>query len=216
MKKLNQQGLFCSIEGTDGAGKSTQISLMYDYLTELGYPVVKFREPGGTSVGELVRGILLNEQMDPLTELLLFTASRIELIKTKIVPALEENKIVLCDRFVDSTYAYQGCGRGLKQDVLQLESLINQYVHVDHTLYLDVGVDKGNERLRQTGKAADRFESEGSTFFEDIRVGFQERLKSYPERITYINAEEDLDTVSKRVKTWIDEVLIPRYLAKSS
>lgn len=203
------KGKLISLEGLDGCGKTTQIQYMRDYLIDKGFDVLTIREPGGSEVGERIRSILLHTEMESLTELMLFTSSRMELITRQIVPALQQGKVVLADRFIDSSYAYQGSGRGLKQSVVYLEKLVRQYVTLDHTLYFDVSVVTTLERLEFTGKKADRFESEGSSFKQRVKQGFEDRLLEEPDRFTIIDADRSLVDVTQQVKQWMDNSFIP-------
>lgn len=203
------KGKLITIEGSDGAGKTTQIAYLEEYLIAKGYDVVRIREPGGTEVGEKIRDILLHCDMDPMTELMLFTSSRMEIITKKILPSLRLGKVVLADRFIDSTFAYQGCGRNLRHCVVYLEQLVREYVNIDHTLYFDVSQETSEKRMKDSGKTLDRLDSESSLFKQKVRQGFQERAVKESDRIVEFNAEGSVQSVRQQVEKWIDRVFIP-------
>jgi dTMP kinase len=203
------KGKLISLEGLDGSGKTTQIQYMQDYLTQKGFDVTTIREPGGTAVGEKIRDVLLHSEMDPMTELMLFTSSRMEIITQRIIPSLQQGKVVLADRFIDSTYAYQGSGRGLTNSVIYLERLIREYVEVDYTLYFDVSVELSIERLKKAGKALDRIDSQTPEFKKRVKQGFEDRLLNEPKRITMIQADSPEINVSQQIKHWLDRSFIP-------
>ena len=169
-----KKGKFITIDGVEGAGKSTQIAFICDYLHRKGIDVVKTREPGGTDLGEKIRSLLLgldNEGMHSDTELLLMFSARNELIQNKIKPALAEGKWVVSDRFTDASFAYQGGGRLLNLDrISELESWVQGKFQADLTLLLDVGVDIGMTRI-ESRKSKDRIEKEEREFFERVKIG---------------------------------------------
>ena len=204
------QGKFITFEGTEGAGKSTQIRLLAEKLRDLGREVVHVREPGGTPAGEQIRDVLkdpdLAGQLSPEAELLLVSASRTELVRRVIQPALEEGKVVLCDRYIDSTFAYQGYGRGLDQKrMADIVAYSIDGIRPDITLLLDIplatSLSRRAEREKEGGKesAADRFEQSGDSFFNRVEQGFRDLAEREPDRIQLINGEGDPTEVSDRI-----------------
>lgn len=193
-----QRGKFLTIEGTEGVGKSTNLIFVRDWLLEHGIEVVVSREPGGTPLAEEIRGLLLakrDEKVDETAELLLVFAARAQHLQQVIKPALERGSWVLCDRFTDATYAYQGGGRGLNTAIIaQLESLVQGEIKPDLTLILDIDVERGLNRARQRGEL-DRFESEAISFFERVRSAYRERAEAAPERYALVDAGQALPAV---------------------
>ena len=186
------QGIFITFEGSDGSGKSTQFRLFSEYLKENGHDVVLTREPGGTAISEKIRSIILdpiNKEMDPMTEALLFASSRAQHVEQLIRPSLEEGKIVLCDRFMDSSIAYQGYGRGLGDCV----RIINEYaiggLQPDITFYLDLDPDAGRRRNINAGKT-DRMEQEKMDFHRRVYNGYRELSEIYKDRFVCIDASQ--------------------------
>ncbi|MCS4503331.1 Thymidylate kinase [wastewater metagenome] len=196
-------GRFITIEGLEGAGKTTAMDTVRDWLIERGLEPVMTREPGGTPVGEAVRGLLLNHDyhgMTAETEALLVFAARAEHVARVIRPALAEGQWVVSDRFTDASYAYQGGGRGLGEArIAELERWVQQGLRPDLTLYLDLPVEQGRERA-SARSAPDRFESEGGTFFERARAVYRRRCAEHPERMRLIDASADTDTVQRRIR----------------
>jgi dTMP kinase len=203
-------GLFITFEGGEGGGKSTQLPIAAEYLRNKGIEVITTREPGGTTVGESIRGVLLNPDlpaMHPDTELLLMFAARNEHIHRTILPALKEGKWVLCDRFTDATYAYQGFGRALDQNrIAQLETWVQSTLRPDHTLLFDLDVKTGMSRAKKRG-AMDRFEQEQLAFFERIRAGYLTRAKQYAQQYRLINAEYSVSEVTEQMRQYLDEFM---------
>jgi len=185
-------GKFISIEGVEGAGKSTQVSFIHDYLNDLGKTVIVTREPGGTALSEKIRSLLLTPSSPAMavdTELLLMFAARAEHIAKVISPALQRGDWVLCDRFVDATFAYQGGGRGVSQR--RIQTLADWTLHglkPDLTLLFDLPVALGLERVIQRQEAIDRFEQEKVDFFEKIRENYLHRAIAEPDRIKVVDA----------------------------
>src|SRR5579885_542584 len=172
-------GVFITFEGTDGAGKSTLIGLLADRLRQQGCAVTVTREPGGSPVAERIREILMNEAMDPWTELFLYEASRAEHLARTILPALERGDWVLCDRFADSSLAYQGQARGLPwAEVERLNKVATRGLRPDLTVWLDVDPATGLERAREKT----RFEAEGVEFQKRVRAGFARAARQAPRR----------------------------------
>ena len=183
---------FITIEGIEGAGESTQIGFIQSYLSSKGIDVLITREPGGTPLSEDIRQLLLRqwtEPMDIMAELLLVFAARAQHLKTVILPALERGQWVLCDRFTDATYAYQGSGRGVSMEAIStLENLVQDDLRPDLTLILDIDVDAGLKRVGKRG-ARDRFEVEESDFFEAVRRCYLQRANKDKQLYHVINAD---------------------------
>ncbi len=196
------RGFFVSIEGIEGAGKSTVLKRLADALRQDGYQVVETFEPGDTEAGKRIRQILLDPQLKglyPLTELFLYFADRAEHVKKVIEPALQSGKVVICDRFMDSTFAYQGFGRGLDLETLyRLNEIATGGLKPDLTVLLDLDVKTGLGRNRNTGKA-DRFEQESLEFHQRVREGFLELSKAEPSRFVVVDASEPPEKVFKEV-----------------
>lgn len=190
--------MFISFEGTEGVGKTTLIRKLYEHFQATGKDVVLTREPGGTPLSEQIRSLLLSinhdEMMSHDTELLLMYAARSQHLERVILPALAEQKIVLCDRFSDSSFAYQCAGRGLSRDKLAL--LNDNFVPKmpDITFWLDAPIETGMLRARERG-ALDRFEQEKMTFFEKVRSGFQEIFEKTPQRMKRLDATQTPEKV---------------------
>ena len=201
------KGKFITIDGVEGAGKSTQIDLICSYLHRKGIEVVRTREPGGTDIGEKIRSVLLdvdNKEMHSDTELLLMFSSRNELIQNKIIPALNEGKWVVSDRFTDASFAYQGGGRMLSLDrIAKLENWVLGSFKPDLTFLLDLSVEIGMTRV-EARNAKDRIEQEERAFFERVRSVFIERSKIYPDRIKLINAERSVDEIQTQIQSIIE------------
>ena len=193
---------FITFEGIDGSGKSTQARKLHDHLKETGQDVVLTREPGGTPLGEAVRGLLLDPAytgMDSTCELQLMFAARAEHLAKVVWPALEQGQWVLCDRFTDATYAYQGGGRGIDSSVIaKLETLVQGDFRPDLTLLLDVPVEIGLARASERG-AMDRFEQEKVSFFERVRRNYLEMAENDPGRYRVVDASLPLDEVQKQI-----------------
>ena len=206
LKAMNK-GKFITVDGVEGAGKSTQIDLICSYLQRKGVEVVRTREPGGTDLGEKIRTLLLdvdNKEMHSDTELLLMFSSRNELIQNKIIPALNKGSWVVSDRFTDASFAYQGGGRMLDLDrISKLESWVLGEFQPDLTLLLDVSVDIGMTRI-EARAAKDRIELEERAFFERVRSVFIDRSKSYPERIKLIDASGSISEIHNKIKLFLD------------
>lgn len=200
-------GRFITFEGGEGCGKSTQVRRLAEHLRATGREVVVTREPGGTRLAELIRSLLKDEREDPpcdRSELLLFLAARAQLVRNVIRPALEAGKWVVCDRFSDSTFAYQGYGRGLPLDVLRLvNGFACEDLAPDVTILLDVRPEVAEARMRRreaaTNTAADRIEQAGGGFHERLRAGFMELAAADPARIKVLDANGTLDEVWEKV-----------------
>lgn len=179
---------FITLEGVDGAGKSTHVQWMADHIAGRGISVITTREPGGTPVGERLRDLLLHEDMHLATETLLMFAARNEHLETLIKPALEAGTWVVCDRFTDATYAYQGGGRQLGADRVQvLEAWVHDSLQPDCTFLFDVPLSVAHERLHR-GRELDRFEHEQVEFFERTRAAYLQRAENAPDRFRIVDA----------------------------
>ena len=203
------KGRFITIDGVEGAGKSTQIDLICSYLQRKGIDVVRTREPGGTDVGEKIRSVLLdvdNQEMHSDTELLLMFSSRNELIQNKIIPALNNGSWVVSDRFTDASFAYQGGGRMLNLDrISKLEEWVLGDFKPDLTLLLDINVELGMTRI-EARAAKDRIELEERAFFERVRSVFISRSEAFPERIKLIDASGTIDDIHEKIKLLVDSI----------
>jgi len=193
------RGKFITLEGLDGAGKSTHVGAIADLLRARGKDVVVTREPGGTPLGEKLRSVLLSEKLNIDTETLLMFAARREHIGRVIEPALAAGRWVVSDRFTDATYAYQGAGGGMPRErIAALEAWVIGGLTPDLTLVFDVPVDTALARL--AGVSKDRFESEGRSYFERVRAGYLERAGKEPRRMRVIDSGRALDKVKKEVE----------------
>jgi dTMP kinase len=200
-------GRFISFEGVDGAGKSTQLEWVRDFLEEHHVAVTVTREPGGTALGEKIREILLNDNdgMHPETEALLMFAARREHLERVIAPALARGDTVLCDRFSDASFAYQGGGSGVDRAKLEiLENWVHPEIQPDLTLFFDLPIEVARQRLGSLHHP-DRFEREGDSYFDRVRAAYLARAKAYPERITVIDACESPQEISARLKDIISD-----------
>ncbi len=199
---------FITLEGIDGAGKSTQLSCIEACLKARGIAFLLTREPGGTQLGEKLRSILLHEHMHPETEALLMFAARAEHLSGVIMPALNEGTWVVSDRFTDASFAYQGGGRGL--DYARLAAL-EQWLHggfqPDLTLLFDVPVEVARERLKKNA-ALDRFEHEEEAFFNRVRDAYLDRARRFPERFRVIDSSLPLDSIKKKLEEIISTICL--------
>ncbi|HJX10100.1 MAG TPA: dTMP kinase [Candidatus Binatia bacterium] len=206
---------FITFEGGDGTGKTTQLKALERHLQSKGCSCVSTREPGGTSLGKLIRQVLLEVGKQPIaspTELFLYLADRAQHVQEVILPAIDGGKIVLCDRYTDSTLAYQGYGRGIDLDLLrQLNEFANRGVKPDLTLLLDCPVELGLSRTAQRQSNAgsargreDRFEREKVEFHEKVRAGFLAMAGAEPERFRIIDASRSVEQVSREIQDVID------------
>ncbi|MBU0562836.1 MAG: dTMP kinase [Gammaproteobacteria bacterium] len=204
------KGLFVTLEGPEGAGKSTNREYLAERLRACGVDVVLTREPGGTPLAERIRELLLTPADEPMavdTELLLVFAARAQHLAQVIRPALERGAVVLCDRFTDATYAYQGGGRGLSiERIAQLEAFVQGELRPDLTLVFDLPVEVGLARAAARGRL-DRFEQEGLRFFESVRRAYLERAKAAPSRYRIIDAGQPLNVVQQNVQALIPELM---------
>ncbi len=195
------RGKFITLEGIDGAGKSTHHGWLVDFLRRQGRDVVATREPGGTELGEKLRALLLSETMHLETEALLMFAARREHLEKLILPALSAGKWVVSDRFTDASYAYQGGGRGLAVEKIRaLESWVQGDFAPDLTLVFDLPTDMAYERLLKTGQAADRFEQETRDFFQRVRESYLQRAGSFPARMKVIDSTRSPEEIQKTLQ----------------
>ena len=203
------KGFFITLEGGEGAGKSTQHTRMVEWLGSRGHEVVETREPGGTVVSEQIRQVLLdtrNAGLDCRAELLLLFAARTQLLQEIIRPALAAGKVVVSDRFTDASFAYQGGGRQMgAATVAVLEGFVHPDLQPDMTLLFDIPVEQGMRRVAGRGEA-DRFEVESVRFFERVRNAYLERAAGDPERFRVIDASLDQEQVWQQVKTQLEMV----------
>lgn len=202
-------GLFITLEGGEGAGKSTALAYLRDGLTRAGHTVLVTREPGGTSLGERVREMLLHAKdidISPDTETLLMFAARAEHLARVVRPALERGTTVLCDRFTDATYAYQGGGHGVPTErIAALESWVQGTLRPDLTLLFDVPVDAGLERAAARAEQPDRFESRTRDYLERVRQTYLARAAAEPTRIRVLDASRPIDAVQRNIDVLLEE-----------
>lgn len=195
-------GLFITVEGIDGAGKSTHLEWLKAYFEASHREVVLTREPGGTPLGEALRALLLESEhrIEPEAEALLMFAARREHLERVILPALGAGRVVICDRFTDATFAYQGGGRGVSTERLEvLEDWVQRGLQPDLTLFFDVPVEVGRERLGRS-RTPDRFEREQADFFERVRATYLERARRFPDRFRIVDSTSSISEVQKRLK----------------
>ena len=210
---LAKKGVFITVEGSEGVGKSTAVAFIERFLqSTIQFDVISTREPGGTLLAERIRQILLSkegEPIDPVTELLLMFAGRRQHVQQVILPALSEGKWIICDRFTDASFAYQGGGRGIRDDeIAHLESLVHPDVVPTATILLDAPVSIGLTRIIQRG-SMDRFEQERQAFFERVRQKYLDRAARAPERYHLINAAQPLDEVQAQLRTVLQTIVDP-------
>ena len=208
-----KRGTFITLEGVEGAGKSTQLAYIEDFLRRADIDLLVTREPGGTVLGEEIRELLLRPRQDGMSdraELLLMFAARAEHLQKKIIPALRAGTWVLCDRFTDATYAYQGGGRGLDTGLIsQLEQLAQDELRPDVTIYLDVPVETGLQRASRRGEL-DRFEQENQQFFNRVREVYLQRANSLPDIYHCIDATQDIDAVQRDIQLLLARLIQSR------
>jgi dTMP kinase len=209
--KSEEKGKFITIEGIEGVGKSSNVQFIAKLIQEAGFQVVVTREPGGTQIAEEIRKILLTEYKEPTlpsVELLLLYAGRLQHVEHVIKPALAQGKWVVCDRFVDATYAYQGAGRGIAMEKIDI---LNQWTlgnfTPDCTIVLDAPVDVAFERIKNNRKL-DRFEKEQKVFFEKIRKEYLIRAKQFPDRYHVVDAAKPLSFVQESLTKIMKELAV--------
>ena len=210
--------LFITFEGPDGSGKSTQIQLTAQFLTNLGYDVLTTREPGGTAIGDQIRDVLHsvnNTAMCAPAEVLLYSASRAQLVHQVILPHLKRGGAVVCDRYADSTFAYQGYGRGLEAEMLRLITrFATQSLKPDLTIYLDLDPAQGLERKQNANSAGagewNRMDQLELDFHQRVRAGYLEMAQDEPERWLVIDATGSIEAVNQAIRQRLDQYLIAR------
>ncbi|MCR5367307.1 MULTISPECIES: dTMP kinase [Eubacterium] len=204
------KGIFISMEGPDGSGKSTQIELLKNYLSENGKECIITREPGGTRISEAVREIILNKEykeMDYMTELLLYTSARAQLVSEVILPALEEGKCVISDRFVDSSAVYQGIARGLGvETVYEINKYATRGRFPDKTFLLDLPAEVGIARKKNQAEL-DRLESEKIDFHIKVAEGYRQMAERDSDRIIRLDATESVEVIHSKIKMEIDKLI---------
>jgi len=196
---VSKKGLFITFEGIDGSGKSTQIDKIVEYIKGKNIEYIMTRDPGGTDLGCKLRNILLNYdgKIYPLCEMFLYLADRSQHVDEKILPALNSGKVVLCDRYIDSTLAYQGYARGLNIDeLINLNDLATHSLWPDLTLVFDIDTETA---LKRINRDKDRLESEAQSFHQKVREGYLDLARRYPERIKVINSNQSIDDIHKDV-----------------
>ncbi len=204
---MRKKSRFITLEGIDGAGKSTHIKKISDWITNQGEEVVCTREPGGTPFGEKLREMVLHEKMDIMSETLLMFAARNEHIKTVIEPALNQGKWVLSDRFTDASFAYQGGGRGVNWDILTTLATWVEARTPDLTLLFDIDPTIAQQRVAQSTAQPDKFEQEQRYFFDRVRNAYLERARNNPDRIVVINSAANLTDLKTTVINILNERL---------
>lgn len=204
------QGILISIEGPDGAGKTTQISLLKQYLEQKGFSCILTREPGGTKISEKIRHLILdkeNSKMGAVTEMLLYSAARAQLVHEVIRPALEEGKVIICDRYVDSSAVYQGIARNLGVDtVYEVNEYAIQGIWPDLTIHLDLEAEEGIRRKKHQTEL-DRMELETMDFHKKVCEGYRTLAKRNPDRIKTINAMLSVEEIHEAIKKQLEFVI---------
>ena len=205
-----RKGVFITFEGIDGCGKSTQLELAAKKLGEQSFPLLVTREPG-TAIAEKIREILISPQNSEMVnecELLMYLAARAQHVREKIIPAIEQGFVVLCDRFQEATFAYQGFGRNIPLDFLEkINSFATGGLSPDLTFVFDISVDLSNERMQKMNKAKDRLELNGRTFYQKIAEGYRFLAKKEPQRILLLDGSEPLERISEQVYCKIKDIL---------
>jgi len=206
---VRKKGLFITFEGIEGSGKSSQMDLLAQFLSQKGYGVVVTKEPGGSVIGDKIRKILLNpdlKEMTAKTEMLLYAANRAQHVSEVIKPALKENKIVLSDRYYDSSLAYQGFGRGLDlKKITELNEWVIDGVTPDLTILLDLPPEKGLKRI--VTSLADRLEQESIDFHTKVSKGYHRLAKMFPKRYRIVDASRDVQEIHSEIVKIVEEIL---------
>ena len=203
-------GYFITLEGGEGAGKSTAIKFLAQYLRDNKIDFVLTREPGGTEIAEKIRKIILDhhqETMHPDTELLLYFAGRAQHLNQVIIPTLKNKQWVICDRFTDASFAYQGAGRGLSQEKIAiLEKFVQGDLRPDYTLLFDIPVNLGFDRIK-SNRSLDRLEIENEMFYERVRKCYLDRAQKEPERFYIVDASKTPEEVIAQVKNFLEKII---------
>lgn len=206
---MKKKGLLITFEGIDGCGKSVQVRELAARLDHEKRDYVILREPGGTTIAEKIRSILLEkskESMSPVAEFLLFSAARAQLTEHVIIPELEKGKIVILDRFYDSSTAYQGYGRGIDLNFIeQVNKMATQGIEPDLTIFLDIPVDEMRRRMMKTGNKLDRMEDQDPEFFENVRAGYLKIAERNSERIHVLDGKSAIDILSNKIWKLVTE-----------
>lgn len=204
---MSNLGKFITLEGVDGAGKTTHIEFIKNYLSDLDINYVMTREPGGTGLGEKLRDILLHDEMNPQTETMLMFAARNEHIDKVIRPNLMKGVVVISDRFTDATYAYQAGGKGVKDEKIDiLKKWVQEDLRPDLTFLFDLSVEVSIERLNKTRKL-DKFEREDKSFHKKIREKYLTLVEASPERFCVLNSEASIEKIQNQIKLKLDKVI---------
>lgn len=204
---MNHLGKFITLEGVDGAGKTSHIEFIKEYLTNLKLNFIMTREPGGTELGEKLREILLHDEMTPKTETILMFAARNEHIEKVIRPGLTSGAIVISDRFTDASYAYQSGGKGVEDEEIDvLKDLVQKNLQPDLTFLFDLPVEVSIKRLKKTRKL-DKFEKEEKDFHENVRKKYLMIAKNNPKRFSVLNSKKSIDEIQSQIKIKLDELL---------
>lgn len=205
---MGSRGVFITLEGGEGAGKTTQIKRIEEYLNKSNISYISTREPGGINISEKIRELILNKEntnMDERTEALLYAASRRQHLIEKIIPALNEGKVVICDRFIDSSLAYQGFARGIGiEEVLLINNFAIDRYMPDLTIYLDIEPKEGLKRVKNRNEELNRLDLESLEFHNKVREGYLKLLKLYPNRIRRVSANTCEDEVFSSIKELIE------------
>jgi len=202
--------MLITFEGIEGCGKSTQVDLLFDYLTKKGYNVIKTREPGGTSFGEALRDVALRKNMEvfPLSELLTIMAIRAQHVEGLIMPALQNRKIVLCDRFVDASYAYQGYGRGIDLGIIEtLNRLVTKGIRPNLTVLIDCAAGLGLQRKKKNDRSLDRFEKENLAFHRKIRSAYLKLADDDHRRFFVVDGKAKVEDVHTIIREKVESLL---------
>ena len=205
-----KKGLLITIEGMDGSGKTTQINMIRDYISEKGYNVILAREPGGTKISEKIRDIILdpaNATMAATTEMLLYASARAQLVAEIIKPAIENGSVVVCDRFIDSSIAYQGFGRGIDiNTIMDVNMAAMDGMMPNITFFIDISPEVALKR-RMASSTADRIEQERMEFHMKAYEGYKRLANLYPERIKTIDGNRTVEEISQEIRKWLDTVV---------
>ena len=204
---------FISFEGIDFSGKSTQITMLKKYIEERGARVYVLREPGGTEISEQIRRILLDHEqnkMESRAEFLMFSSARAQLVSEKIVPLLKQGHFVIADRFVDSSTAYQGAGRGLEQTMVSHINLFATHgILPTCTFYLRLSVEEATRRRRALNKTGDRMETAGEVFYKRVINGYDSIAAKEPERIHIVDARQTINAIQQEIRTVVKSMFLP-------
>ena len=204
---MNHLGKFITLEGVDGAGKTSHIEFIKEYLKNLKLNFIMTREPGGTELGEKLREILLHDEMTPKTETILMFAARNEHIEKVIRPGLTSGAIVISDRFTDASYAYQSGGKGVEDEAIDvLKDLVQKNLQPDLTFLFDLPVEVSIKRLKKTRKL-DKFEKEEKDFHENVRKKYLMIAKNNPKRFSVLNSEKSIEEIQSQIEIKLDELL---------